>query len=34
VKMHLHHIYGKLRVSGRTQLALSMASGRAEDISH
>src|SRR6266851_1188093 len=26
VKMHLHHIYEKLRLSGRTQLALSMAS--------
>lgn len=25
VKMHLHHIYGKLRVGGRTQLAMSMA---------
>jgi two-component system nitrate/nitrite response regulator NarL len=25
VKMHLHHIYGKLRVAGRTQLALSIA---------
>jgi two-component system nitrate/nitrite response regulator NarL len=26
VKMHLHHIYEKLRLSSRTQLALSMAS--------
>jgi two-component system nitrate/nitrite response regulator NarL len=34
VKMHLHHIYEKLRVSGRTQLALSMASGSTEGISH
>jgi two-component system nitrate/nitrite response regulator NarL len=25
VKMHLHHIYDKLRLGGRTQLALSMA---------
>jgi two-component system, NarL family, nitrate/nitrite response regulator NarL len=25
VKMHLHHIYGKLRLGGRTQLALAMA---------
>jgi two-component system nitrate/nitrite response regulator NarL len=25
VKMHLHHIYGKLRVGGRTQLAMRMA---------
>ncbi len=25
VKMHLHHIYEKLHLSGRTQLALSMA---------
>jgi two-component system, NarL family, nitrate/nitrite response regulator NarL len=25
VKMHLHHIYEKLRVGGRTQLALSIA---------
>src|SRR5262245_17280968 len=25
VKMHLHHIYGKLRLGGRTQLALSTA---------
>ena len=25
VKMHLHHIYEKLRLGGRTQLALSMA---------
>lgn len=24
VKMHLHHIYGKLRLEGRTQLVLSM----------
>jgi two-component system nitrate/nitrite response regulator NarL len=29
VKMHLHHIYQKLRLGGRTQLALSMASIRA-----
>jgi hypothetical protein len=29
VKMHLHHIYGKLRVGGRTQLALCMAGARA-----
>ncbi|WP_314963692.1 response regulator transcription factor [Bradyrhizobium cosmicum] len=29
VKMHLHHIYGKLRVGGRTQLAMSMAGARA-----
>jgi two-component system nitrate/nitrite response regulator NarL len=27
VKMHLHHIYEKLRLSGRTQLALSTALG-------
>jgi two-component system nitrate/nitrite response regulator NarL len=27
VKMHLHHIYEKLCVEGRTQLALSIASG-------
>lgn len=25
VKMHLHHIYGKLRIAGRTQLALLIA---------
>ena len=25
VKMHLHHIYGKLQLGGRTQLALSTA---------
>ena len=25
VKMHLHHIYEKLRLGGRTQLALSTA---------
>lgn len=30
VKMHLHHIYEKLQVSGRTELALSVAA-RAED---
>lgn len=27
VKMHLHHIYGKLRLSGRTELALRAPSG-------
>ena len=30
VKMHLHHIYEKLRVGGRTQLALSMAAAIAQ----
>jgi two-component system nitrate/nitrite response regulator NarL len=35
VKMHLHHIYDKLHLSGRTQLALSVASAvRSEDSSH
>jgi two-component system, NarL family, nitrate/nitrite response regulator NarL len=34
VKMHLHHIYEKLRLGGRTQLALSMAAVCAEDIGH
>jgi two-component system nitrate/nitrite response regulator NarL len=29
VKMHLHHIYEKLGLSGRTQLALTMAEARA-----
>jgi two-component system, NarL family, nitrate/nitrite response regulator NarL len=29
VKMHLHHIYGKLRLGGRTQLALSTAGASA-----
>jgi two-component system, NarL family, nitrate/nitrite response regulator NarL len=29
VKMHLHHIYEKLRIDGRTQLALSTARARA-----
>ena len=29
VKMHLHHIYGKLRVGCRTQLAMCMAEARA-----
>jgi two-component system nitrate/nitrite response regulator NarL len=33
VKMHLHHIYEKLRLSGRTQLALSMASICAQKVS-
>ncbi len=33
VKMHLHHIYEKLRLSGRTQLALSMASVCAPKVS-
>lgn len=27
VKMHLHHIYGKLHLSGRTELALRVPSG-------
>jgi two-component system, NarL family, nitrate/nitrite response regulator NarL len=30
VKMHLHHIYNKLRLGGRTQLALSTAVTRAD----
>jgi DNA-binding NarL/FixJ family response regulator len=30
VKLHLHHIYDKLRLGGRTQLALSMAGMRAD----
>lgn len=30
VKMHLHHIYEKLHLSGRTQLALSLAGGQAQ----
>jgi two-component system nitrate/nitrite response regulator NarL len=35
VKMHLHHIYEKLRLSSRTQLALSIASVmRTESIDH
>jgi two-component system, NarL family, nitrate/nitrite response regulator NarL len=33
VKMHLHHIYEKLQLSGRTQLALSMASVGARKVS-
>ena len=28
VKMHLHHIYGKLRLGGRTELALSTVGAR------
>jgi DNA-binding NarL/FixJ family response regulator len=28
VKMHLHHIYEKLHVSGRTQLAMCIAGAR------
>jgi DNA-binding NarL/FixJ family response regulator len=35
VKMHLHHIYEKLRLGGRTQLALSIASVmRTESLDH
>ena len=30
VKMHLHHIYGKLHLGGRTQLALWMATAEAQ----
>jgi two-component system nitrate/nitrite response regulator NarL len=33
VKMHLHHIYEKLGLGGRTQLALSMASVGARKVS-
>jgi two-component system nitrate/nitrite response regulator NarL len=32
VKMHLHHMYEKLRLGGRTQLALSMASVSARKV--
>ncbi len=33
VKMHLHHIYEKLHIDGRTQLALSMTSRSARSVS-